>query len=79
MADEQQGSPRQGADRKEQARLVGAVIVVALIIGLAVDNRHEVKIGYIIGDANVRLIWLLLITAILGAVAARLVAWRRKR
>ena len=78
MADEQQGSPVP-SDRKEQARLVGAVIVVALIIGLAVDNRHEVKIGYIIGDADVRLIWLLLITAILGAIAARLVAWRRKR
>ena len=78
MADEEQGSalPR---NRNEQARLIGAVIVVALIIGLAVDNRHEVKIGYIIGDADVRLIWLLLITAILGAIAARLVAWRHKR
>jgi uncharacterized integral membrane protein len=78
MADEQQGSPLP-RDRKEQARLIGAVIVVALIVALGIDNREEVKIGYLIGDAEVRLIWLLLITAILGAVASRLVAWRRKR
>ena len=76
MADDESPLPR---DRKEQARLVGAVIVVALLIGLGVDNRREVPIGYIIGDAHVRLVWLLLITAILGAIAGRLVAWRRKR
>jgi hypothetical protein len=66
-------------DRKDRARLVGAVVVVAIIGALALDNRHEVPIGYVVGDADVRMIWLLLVTAILGAVAARLVRWRRKR
>lgn len=58
---------------------MGAVVVIGIIAALALDNRHEVRIGYVIGDAHVRLIWLLLVTAILGAVAARLVRWRRKR
>ena len=76
MADDESPLPQ---NRKEQARLVGAVVVVALIVALGIDNREEVKIGYLIGDAEVRLIWLLLVTAILGAIAGRLVAWRRKR
>jgi uncharacterized integral membrane protein len=65
-------------ERKEQARLVGAVILVAVIAALAFDNRKDVRIGYVIGDAHVRLVYLLLVTAILGAVAGRL-ARRRNR
>jgi uncharacterized membrane protein YciS (DUF1049 family) len=65
-------------DRKDQARLVGFVIVLAILVGLGIDNRHEVDIGYIVGDARVRLVYLLLVTAVLGAVADRLLRWRRK-
>ena len=75
MEPEQQGP---APDRKDRARLVGAVVVVALIVGLVLDNRHEVPIGYIVGEAEVRLIWLLLVTAILGAVAALLFRRRRR-
>ena len=75
MADNEAPKP----ERREQARLIGAVVAVGVIAALAFDNRHEVKIGYVLGDAHVRLIWLLLITAILGAVAGRLARWRRKR
>jgi uncharacterized integral membrane protein len=74
---EDNGSPK--PERREQARLVGAIILVVVIAALAFDNRHEVKIGYVIGDAHVRLIWLLLITAALGAAAGRLFRWRRNR
>ena len=76
MEPDQQGP---APDRKDRARLIGAVVVVGIIAALAIDNRHEVRIGYVIGDADVRLIWLLLVTAILGAVAASLVRRRRRR
>jgi uncharacterized integral membrane protein len=65
-------------ERKEQARLIGAVILVLVIGALAFDNRKDVRIGYVIGDAHVRLVYLLLVTALLGAVAGRL-ARRRNR
>jgi uncharacterized integral membrane protein len=75
MADETE-SPK--PERKEQARLVGAVVLVVVIAALAFDNRKDVRIGYVIGDAHVRLVYLLLVTAALGAVAGRL-ARRRNR
>jgi uncharacterized integral membrane protein len=75
MADDESPKP----ERREQARLIGAIAVVVVIAALAFDNRHEVRIGYIVGDADVRLIWLLLVTAILGAVAGRLFRWRRRK
>ncbi len=75
VADEKPSSP----DRREKARLAGAIVLVAVIAALAFDNRHEVKIGYVIGDAHVRLVYLLLITAVLGAAAGRLARWRRSR
>jgi uncharacterized integral membrane protein len=71
--------PGSKPDRKEQARLVGAVLLVIVIAALAFDNRRDVRIGYVIGDAQVRLVYLLLITAALGAVAARLARRRHKR
>ncbi|HZN15492.1 MAG TPA: hypothetical protein VFB78_14565 [Acidimicrobiales bacterium] len=76
MADEQ---PTPKPERKEQARLAGAVILVVVIAALAFDNRQDVRIGYVIGDAHVRLVYLLLVTAALGAVAGRLARRRRKR
>jgi uncharacterized integral membrane protein len=77
MVDEPAAAPK--PERKEQARLIGAVILVGLIAALAIDNSHEVKIGYVLGDARVRLIWLLLITAILGAGVGWLAGRRRHR
>ena len=77
MADSETPNPAKPA-RKEQARLIGAVVVVAVIAALAFDNRNTVRIGYVVGDAHVRLVYLLIVTAILGAVAGRL-ARRRNR
>ncbi|MBA3653610.1 MAG: hypothetical protein H0W70_05385 [Actinobacteria bacterium] len=64
--------------RKDRARLAGAVVAVAVIVALAFDNRQDVRIGYVLGDAHVRLVYLLLVTAILGAVAGRLARRRRR-
>jgi hypothetical protein len=65
--------------RREQARLVGALVLVAVIAGLAIDNYREVRIGYVLGDAKVHLIYLLLVTAALGAGVGYLARSRRKR
>ena len=77
MADDDAEAPK--PERRDQARLIGAVVLVAVIAALGIDNSGEVKIGYVLGDAHVRLIWLLLITAVLGAGVGWLAARRRHR
>lgn len=78
MADDDTGASAP-AERKDRARLIGAVVLVAVIVALVLDNRQKVPIGYVIGDAHVRLIYLLVITALLGAGVGFLAGRRRKR
>ncbi len=75
MADEKPEKPH----RREQGRLIGAVVLVGVIAALAIDNYREVKIGYVFGDAKIHLIYLLLITAALGGAVGYLARSRRKR
>jgi uncharacterized integral membrane protein len=64
------------------ARLALAAIIVVLLIAFIVDNSEKVRVGFVFWHADVRLIWVLLITALLGALADRLVprihSWRSK-
>lgn len=65
--------------KREQGKLIGAIVLVVVIAALAIDNYREVKIGYVLGDAKVHLVYLLLVTAALGAGAGYLARSRRKR
>lgn len=61
-------------------RIVAVLVVLAVLIAFVVDNRQSVNVGYVIGDASPPLIWVLVITAALGALLDRLFVWyRRKR
>lgn len=64
---------------KEIARLVAAALVVVALVAFVLDNRHPVRVGFIFTESETRLIWVLLLTALLGAVADRLVRRRRSR
>lgn len=61
------------------ARVVVAVIIVALLVAFIVDNSEQVRVGFVFFHANVSLIWVLLITAALGALADRLFPRFRSR
>jgi uncharacterized integral membrane protein len=63
------------------ARLAGAVVIVGLLVAFVVDNSEKVRVGFVFFHADVRLIWVLVITAVLGALADRLVpkVYRRRR
>ena len=77
MADDEGGGPK--PERRDQARLIGAVVLVGLVVALALDNSRKVPIGYVIGDAHFRMVYLLLVTAALGFAAGFLAARRRRR
>jgi uncharacterized integral membrane protein len=71
--------PRTPEDRRELARIVGLVLAVGVLLALLLDNRQSVRIGYLIGDVRAPLIVVLVVTAVLGGLVARLLEWRTGR
>jgi len=56
------------ADLGRVARAVIVVLIVAAIVALAVDNRHDVRLGYVVGDATAPA-WMVVTAAAIGGVA----------
>jgi uncharacterized integral membrane protein len=60
-------------------RIVAVLVVLGVLIAFVVDNRQSVKVGYVVGDASPPLIWVLVITAVLGVLLDRAIVWYRRR
>ncbi len=76
------GAPpvKEKRDVGEIARLVGLAVVVALLIAFIVENSGEVTVHFVFFTAHVSLIWALILAAVLGALADRLIpVYRRRR
>ena len=66
--------PRHGAERFRRKALRGrlhgyaiaTVALVAVLIALAASNTAPVKVNWLIGSSHVSLVWLVLVTAIVG-------------
>jgi uncharacterized integral membrane protein len=58
--------------------LIGAV-VVALVIWFAVANNQKVTVDWFLVETSSPLFLVILLSAVLGAVADRLIRWRRAR
>ncbi|MDQ1379967.1 MAG: hypothetical protein QOG65_3361 [Actinomycetota bacterium] len=75
MVDE---TPRhEGRDRRETARVVAALILVALLVAFVIDNTRKVTVGFVVGDHETRLIYVLIVTFLVGIIVDRL--WQRVR
>ena len=75
MADEQVES---GGSRLN-ARVIGLIIVVGIFVWFALVNRNEVKVSFIVTHTKVRLVYALIVAAVLGALADRFATFRRNR
>ncbi len=62
-------------------RIVVAVVIVAALVAFVVDNIDSVKVGFVFTDRKIPLIFVLVATALLGAIVDRLVQYavRRRR
>jgi uncharacterized integral membrane protein len=70
----------EGSDARDAARVIGIVVLVALLIAFVVDNTRRVKIGFVFGDRETRLIYVLIVTFALGILVDRLwQQWRKRR
>ena len=66
-------------EARDVARLVAAGVIVVVLVAFVLDNSHSVKVGFVFSSATVPLIWVLIVTALLGAGLDRLVIWRRRQ
>jgi uncharacterized integral membrane protein len=74
-------TPAQHFSRKAlRARLNGyaiaVVALVAILIALAASNTAHVKVNWLIGSSHVSLVWLVLVTAIVGWLLGLLLSAR---
>lgn len=58
---------------------VAAAVIVILLIAFVVDNTNKVRVGFVFFHAEVSLIWVLIITALLGLVVGVLLGRRSQR
>ncbi len=63
--------------KREATRLVVAVVLLALLVAFVIDNTRYVTVGFVFADHNTRLIYVLVVTAVIGAILDRL--WIRAR
>jgi uncharacterized integral membrane protein len=66
-------------DRRGRARLIGLVVVLAVLVWFALSNRNEVKVDFLVVDTKVRLVYALAFAAALGALADRFATLRNRR
>jgi uncharacterized integral membrane protein len=61
---------------------IAAVVVLVYIILLIAENAHRVKVHYVVGTSNTRLIWLIIVVGLLGwllGIATSSIIRRRSR
>ncbi len=73
------GSSAPGRDTKERVRLVAAGIGLVLLIAFAVANSTSTQVSFLVTSAHISVIWVILISAVLGVVVDRLVIMVRRR
>jgi uncharacterized integral membrane protein len=79
MADEPQRPQRRPPTRENQMRLIGALAIAAVLIIFAVQNRNDVRVSFLFFHWDARVIYLIIVSALLGMLVAYLLGRRRRR
>jgi uncharacterized integral membrane protein len=64
-------------DNRERARIVAALVLLALLIAFVLKNTTEVNVSFVFFDHRTRLIYVFIVTTVLGVVLDRL--WQHHR
>jgi uncharacterized integral membrane protein len=79
MADEAQRPQRRPPSRENQTRLIGALVIAAVLVIFAVQNRNDVRVSFLFFHWDARVIYLIIVSALLGMLLAYLLGRRRRR
>jgi uncharacterized integral membrane protein len=64
-------------ERHDTSRLIGGLVVLVVLLAFVIDNTRRVTVGFVFTDHRTRLIYVLIVTALIGVVLDRL--WLRSR
>jgi uncharacterized integral membrane protein len=78
MVDEPKRRPEPAAGRENRTRLVVALVITAVILVFAFQNTNRVRVSFLFFHWDARVIYLIIVSALLGAFAAYLVGRRRR-
>jgi uncharacterized integral membrane protein len=66
-----------GRSNREVTRAGAGLVLLALLIVFVLKNTNEVKVSFVFFDHRTRMIYVLIVTALVGVVLDRL--WQRRR
>jgi uncharacterized integral membrane protein len=78
MADEPQRRSQQPPSRENRMRLIVALVITAVILIFAFQNTDRVRVSFLFFHWDARVIYLIIVSALLGGFAAYLVGRRRR-
>ena len=62
-----------------QTKLLASFLLVVLIVAFALDNSQRVTVDYLVMTRESRLFWVIVASAVVGAMADRLLVRRSRR
>jgi uncharacterized integral membrane protein len=66
--------------QSSRARLIAGIVLLVLLIAFVIDNTRRITVGFVLFDHETRLIYVLIVTVLIGVVLDRLWQhWRRSR
>ncbi len=72
-------SSKSGMSSGERNRLIAGAVVVVLILWFAIANRRRVHVDFILFDRQSRMIYVIIVSAVLGVIADRLFLRKRSK
>ena len=79
MADEPERPQRRPPTRENQMRLIVALVAAALLVTFAIQNTKEVRVSFLFFHWDARVIYVIIVSALLGMLVAYLLGRRRRR
>lgn len=77
--DEERTEASSSVDRRRTVRLVAMAVLLVLAVIWGVANSQSVDVDFLVTDTRTPLVWVILISMVVGAVLERLYFWVRGR
>ena len=79
MADEPQRPQGRPPTRENQMRLIVALVIAALLLIFAIQNTKQVRVSFLFFHWDARVIYVIIVSALLGMFVAYVLGRRRRR